>query len=84
MSVKKSRIRSIRHKVMKGNIVVVCCGTHMYIINLKLEIELQKLQNHDLGRILFPEAVGLIVGSPIGLVRGAAYGGIIAYEYEIH
>jgi len=48
MSVKKSRIRSIRHKVMKGNIVVVCCGTHMYIINLKLEIELQKLQNHGL------------------------------------
>jgi len=33
---------------MKGNIVVVCCGTHMYIINLKLEIELQKLQNYGL------------------------------------
>jgi hypothetical protein len=48
MSVKKSWIRSIRHKVMKGNIVVVCCGTHVYIINLKLEIELQKLQNHGL------------------------------------
>ena len=48
MSVKKSRIRSIRHKVMKGNIVAACCGTHMYIINLKLEIELQKLQKDGL------------------------------------
>lgn len=27
---------------------------------------------------------GINVGSPIDLVRGAAFGGIIAYEYEIH
>jgi len=69
---KKSRIRSIRHTVMKGNIVAACCGTHMYIINLKLEIELQKLQK-DGSEESFPGVVGLIVGSPIGLVRGAAF-----------
>jgi hypothetical protein len=36
------------------------------------------------GSILFPGAVGLIVGGPIGLAGGAAIGGIIAYEYERH
>lgn len=34
------------------------------------------------GSILFPGAVGLIVGGPIGLAGGAAIGVIIAYEYE--
>ncbi|MEO9364027.1 MAG: hypothetical protein ABI348_09020 [Nitrososphaera sp.] len=36
------------------------------------------------GSILFPGAVGLIIGGPIGLVGGAAFGGIMAYEYEKH
>ena len=31
--------------------------------------------------ILFPRAVGLIVGGPTGLAGGAAIGGIIAYEF---
>jgi hypothetical protein len=44
----------------------------MYIINLKLEIELQKLQK-DGSEESFPGIVGLIVGNPIGLVRGAAF-----------
>ena len=56
----------------------------MYIINLKLEIELQKSTEPWFGRILFPEVGGLIVGNPIDLVRAAAFGGIIAHEYEIH
>jgi hypothetical protein len=36
------------------------------------------------GSIIFPGAVGLIVGGPIGLAAGAAFGGIMAYEYEKH
>jgi hypothetical protein len=36
------------------------------------------------GSILFPVAVGLLVGGPIGLAAGAAFGGIMAYEYEKH
>ena len=36
------------------------------------------------GSILFPGAVGLIVGGPIGLAAGATFGGIMAYEYEKH
>ena len=36
------------------------------------------------GSILFPGAVGLIIGGPIGLVGGAAFGGIMAYEFEKH
>jgi len=34
------------------------------------------------GSILFPGAVGFIVGGPIGLAGGAAIGGILAYEFE--
>ena len=34
--------------------------------------------------IIFPGAVGLIVGGPIGLAAGAAFGGIMANEYEKH
>jgi hypothetical protein len=33
---------------------------------------------------LFPGAVGLIVGGPIGLAGGAVIGGIIAFEHERH
>jgi hypothetical protein len=36
------------------------------------------------GSIIFSGAVGLIVGGPIGLAAGAAFGGIMAYEYEKH
>lgn len=36
------------------------------------------------GSILFPGAVGFIIGGPIGLAGGAAVGGIMAYEFEKH
>ena len=34
--------------------------------------------------IIFPGAVGIIIDGPIGLAAGAAFGGIIANEYEKH
>ena len=36
------------------------------------------------GSILFPGAVGLILGGPIDLAGGAVIGGLVAYEYERH
>ena len=36
------------------------------------------------GSLLFPGAVGFIVGGPIGLVGGELVGGVMAYEYEKH
>jgi hypothetical protein len=34
------------------------------------------------GSLLFPGAVGFIVGGPIGRAGGMAVGGIVAYEFE--
>jgi hypothetical protein len=36
------------------------------------------------GSLLWPGAVGLIVGGPIGLAGGVAVGGIMAHEFEKH
>jgi len=36
------------------------------------------------GSLVWPGAVGLLVGGPIGLAAGVAVGGIMAYEIEKH
>ena len=36
------------------------------------------------GSLVWPGAVGLVVGGPIGLAAGVAVGGIMAYEFEKH
>ena len=36
------------------------------------------------GSLLWPGAVGLVVGGQIGLAPGLAVGGIMAYEFEKH
>lgn len=34
------------------------------------------------GSLIFPAAIGLVVGGPVGLAAGTAVGGIMAYEFE--
>jgi hypothetical protein len=36
------------------------------------------------GSLIWPGAVGLLVGGPVGLAAGVAVGGVKAYEFEKH
>jgi hypothetical protein len=36
------------------------------------------------GSLVWPGAVGLVVGGCVGLAAGVAVGGIMAYEFEKH
>jgi hypothetical protein len=36
------------------------------------------------GSLIWPGAVGLLVGGPVGLAAGVAVGGVMAYEFEKH
>lgn len=36
------------------------------------------------GSLIWPGAIGLVIGGPVGLAAGVAFGGIMAYEFEKH
>ena len=47
-------------------------------------MQLKLLPEHGLVVYLWPGAVGLVVGGPVGLAPGVAVGGVMAYEFEKH
>jgi len=57
---------------------------HVSILGIPDDYAVEVASGSWFGSILFPGAVGLIVGGPIGLAAGATFGGIMAYEYEKH
>ena len=65
-------------KVFEGSLREV----HVSITGTPDDFAVEVASGAWFGSIIFPGAVGLIVGGPIGLAGGAAIGGIIAYEYE--
>jgi hypothetical protein len=36
------------------------------------------------GSLIWPGAVGFVIGGPVGLAAGVAVGGVMAYEFEKH
>ncbi len=57
---------------------------HVSILGTPNDYAVEVASGAWFGSILFPGAVGLVIGGPIGLAGGAAFGGIMAYEYEKH
>jgi hypothetical protein len=67
-------------KVFAGSL----CEIHVSITSTPDDHAVEVASGAWFGSVLFPGAVGLIVGGPMGLAGGAAIVGIIAYEYEKH
>jgi hypothetical protein len=57
---------------------------HVFTLGTSEDYAVEVASGAWFGSIIFPGAVGLIVGGPIGLAAGATFGGIMAYEYEKH
>ncbi|HET6808895.1 MAG TPA: hypothetical protein VFH28_07525 [Nitrososphaera sp.] len=57
---------------------------HISILSTPDDYAVEVASGAWFGSTLFPGAVWLIIGGPIGLAVGAAFGGIMAYEYEKH
>lgn len=57
---------------------------HISILSTPDDYAVEVVSGAWFGSTLFPGAVWLIIGGPIGLAVGAAFGGIMAYEYEKH
>ena len=65
-------------------IEVIVFNSYLSILGTPDDYAVEVASGAWFGSILFPCAVGLIVGGPIGLAAGATFGGIMAYEYEKH
>ena len=72
--------------VIMNNSLKVWTGSlreiHISITGSPNDYALEVASGAWFGSLVWPGAVGLIVGGPIGLAGGVAVGGIIAYEFE--
>ena len=55
---------------------------HISITGNPNDYAVEVSSNGWFGSLIFPGAIGLVVGGPVGLAAGAAVGGIMAYEFE--
>ena len=76
----------LRSIVAMNNSLKVCAGSlreiHISITGSPNDYALEVASGAWFESLVWPGAVGLIVGGPIGLAGGVAVGGIIAYEFE--
>jgi hypothetical protein len=80
--------KPLRSIVAMNKSLMVFAGSlreiHISILGTPDDYAVEVASGAWFGSILFPGAVGLIIGGPIGLAVGAAFGSIMAYEYEKH
>ena len=55
---------------------------HVSITGNANDYAVEVSSNAWFGSLMFPGAIGLVVGGPVGLAAGAVVGGILAYEFE--
>ena len=55
---------------------------HVSITGNPNDYAVEVSSNAWFGSLIFPAAIGLVVGGPVGLAAGTAVGGIMAYEFE--
>ncbi len=65
-------------KVLLGQLSEI----HVSIIGNPNDYAVEVASNAWFGSLVWPGAVGLVIGGPIGLAAGATAGGIVAYEFE--
>ena len=89
-----SEYKGLLNGVPLRSIVAVNTSSKVWIGSLR-EIHVSITGNPDdyavevasgawFGSLVWPGAVGLLVGGPVGLAAGVAVGGIMAYEFEKH
>jgi hypothetical protein len=80
--------KPLRSIVAMNKSLMVFAGSlreiHISILGAPDDYAVEVASGAWFGSILFPGAVGLIIGGPIGLAVGAAFGSIMAYGYEKH
>ena len=57
---------------------------HVSVTGYPNDYAVEVASGASFGSLIWPGAVGLVVGGPVGLAAGVAVGGIMAYEFEKH